>query len=92
MAPDDTAPTTPGSDPSSSATSSPAEGTPAPPVSEIERKLMSAAEELGTWLGTAERRAAEFLAQPAIAENLVRIRDTATRLLAQLEKGRERPR
>ena len=53
---------------------------------------MSAAEELGTWLGTAERRTAEFLAQPAIAENLVRIRDTATRLLAQLEKGRERPR
>jgi hypothetical protein len=63
------------------------------PVSEIEKKLMSAAEELGTWLGTAERKTTEFLGQQkAIAEQLVRIRDTAARLLAQIEKGRERSR
>jgi hypothetical protein len=63
------------------------------PVSEIEKKLMSAAEELGTWLGTAERKTTEFLSQQkTIADQLVRIRDTASRLLAQIEKGRERSR
>ena|SRR5690349_16731767 len=63
------------------------------PVSDIEKKLMSAAEELGTWLGTAERKTTEFLGQQTtIAEHLVRIRDTASRLLAQIEKGRERSR
>lgn len=63
------------------------------PVSEIERKLMSAAEELGTWLGTAERKTTEFVSQqPAITDTLTRIRDTASRLLAQIEKGRERSR
>jgi hypothetical protein len=63
------------------------------PVSEIERKLMSAAEELGTWLGTAERKTTEFIGQQGtIADHLVRIRDTASRLLAQIEKGRERSR
>jgi hypothetical protein len=60
------------------------------PVSEIEKKLMSAAEELGTWLGTAERKTIEFIAQqPKITDQLTRIRDTASRLLAQIEKGRE---
>ena len=63
------------------------------PVSEIEKKLMSAAEELGTWLGTAERKTTDFLGQQkTIADQLVRIRDTAVRLLAQIEKGRERSR
>jgi hypothetical protein len=63
------------------------------PVSEIEKKLMSAAEELGTWLGTAERKTTEFLGQQkTVADQLVRIRDTAARLLAQIEKGRERSR
>jgi hypothetical protein len=63
------------------------------PVSEIERKLMSAAEELGTWLGKAERKTTEFLGQQrTIADHLVRIRDTAAKLLAQIEKGRERSR
>ena len=63
------------------------------PVSEIEKKLMSAAEELGTWLGTAERKTIEFLGQQqTITDQLVRIRDTAGRLLAQIEKGRERSR
>jgi hypothetical protein len=63
------------------------------PVSEIEKKLMSAAEELGTWLGTAERKTTEFLGQQkGVADQLVRIRDTAARLLAQIEKGRERAR
>jgi len=68
-------------------------GTQGAPVSEIEKKLMSAAEELGTWLGTAERKTTEFIGQQkTIADQLVRIRDTATRLLAQIEKGRERSR
>jgi hypothetical protein len=62
------------------------------PASAIESKLLNIAEELGTWLGTAERKTTDFLAQPAIKDQLVRIRDTATRLLAQLEKGRERSR
>ena len=63
------------------------------PASEIEKKLMSAAEELGTWLGTAERKTTDFLGQQkTIADQLVRIRDTAARLLAQIEKGRERSR
>ena len=62
-------------------------------VSEIEKKLMSAAEELGTWLGTAERKTTEFLGQQkTIGDQLVRIRDTAAKLLAQIEKGRERSR
>ena len=62
-------------------------------VSEIEKKLMGAAEELGTWLGTAERKTTEFLGQQkTITDQLVRIRDTASRLLAQIEKGRERSR
>jgi hypothetical protein len=63
-------------------------------MSEIEKKLMSAAEELGTWLGTAERKATEFYnqQQPAITTQLEKIRDTAVRLLAQIEKGRHRDR
>ena len=70
-----------------------AEGRRSAPVSEIERKLMSAAEELGTWLGTAERKTTEFIGQQrTITDQLVRIRDTASRLLAQIEKGRERSR
>jgi hypothetical protein len=62
------------------------------PVSTIEKNLMNIAEELGTWLGTAERKTTDFLAQQNIKEHLVKIRDTATRLLAQVEKGRERSR
>lgn len=60
------------------------------PVSTIEKNLMTIAEELGTWLGTAERKTTDFLAQQNIKENLVKIRDTAARLLAQVEKGRDR--
>ena len=62
------------------------------PASAIESKLMNIAEELGTWLGTAERKTTDFLAQPAIKDQLVRIRDTASRLIAHVEKGRERSR
>jgi hypothetical protein len=69
------------------------EGAQGSAVSEIEKKLMSAAEELGTWLGTAERKTTEFLGQQkTITDQLVRIRDTAAKLLAQIEKGRERSR
>jgi hypothetical protein len=63
------------------------------PVSAIEKNLMQVAEELGTWLGTAERKTTDFLAQKkTITDHLVKIRDTAARLLAQVEKGRERSR
>ena len=62
------------------------------PVSVIEANLMRVAEELGTWLGTAERKTTDFLAQRDITEHLVKIRDTAARLLAQVEKARERSR
>jgi hypothetical protein len=53
---------------------------------------MKVAEELGAWLGTAERKTSDFLAQQNIKEQLIKIRDTAARLLAQVEKGRERSR
>ena len=63
------------------------------PVSAIEKNLMHVAEELGAWLGTAERKTTDFLAQQkTITEHLVKIRDTAARLIAQVEKGRERSR
>ena len=62
------------------------------PVSVIESRLMTIAEDLGTWLGTAERKTTDFIAQSDIKEQLIKIRDTATRLLAQVEKGRERSR
>ena len=62
------------------------------PVSAIETRLLKVAEELGTWLGTAERKTTDFLAQRDITEHLVKIRDTASRLLAQVEKARERSR
>ena len=63
------------------------------PVSAIERNLLQVAEELGAWLGTAERKTTEFLTQQkTISEHLVKIRDTAARLLAQVEKGRDRSR
>ena len=58
------------------------------PASVLESKLLSIAEELGTWLGTAERKTTDFLAQPAVKDQLVKIRDTASRLLAHVEKGR----
>jgi hypothetical protein len=62
-------------------------------VSAIEENLMKVAEELGTWLGKAERKTTEFLAQQkSMTDHLVTIRDTAARLLAQVEKGRERSR
>jgi hypothetical protein len=61
-------------------------------VSGIESKLMNIAEELGTWLGTAERKTTDFLAQQGVQDSLVKIRDTASRLIAHVEKGRERSR
>jgi hypothetical protein len=90
----DSAPIIPGADDAgSSASPAQQEAKSPPPVSEIERKLMSAAEELGTWLGTAERKTTEFFGQQTtIADQLVRIRDTAARLLQQIEKGRDRSR
>lgn len=63
------------------------------PVSAIERTLMNVAEELGALLGAAERKTTDMLShKKSISEQLVKIRDTAARLLAQVEKGRERSR
>ena len=63
------------------------------PVSTLEKNLLQVAEELGIWIGKAERKTTDFLAeQNTITDNLVKIRDTASRLLAQLEKARERSR
>jgi hypothetical protein len=62
------------------------------PVSAIEKNLMNIAQKLGAWLGTAERKTTDFLAQQNIKDHLVKIRDTAARLLGQIEKGRERSR
>ena len=61
-------------------------------ISAIEKNLMNIAEELGTWLGTAERKTTDFLTQQKLQDQLVKIRDTAARLLAQVEKGRDRSR
>ena len=61
-------------------------------ASALEENLMKIAEELGTWLGKAERKTTDLLNQQSIRDQLVRIRDTASRLLAQVEKGRERTR
>ena len=62
-------------------------------VSAIEENLMKIAEELGTWLGKAERKTTEYLSeQKSMTDHLVKIRDTAARLLAQVEKARERTR
>jgi hypothetical protein len=61
-------------------------------ASTIEKNLMKIAEELGAWLGKAERKTSDFIAQQNIADHLEKIRDTAARLLAQVEKGRERTR
>jgi hypothetical protein len=68
------------------------ESTGGAPVSAIEENLLRVAEELGAWLGTAERKTTELLAQQNIKEQLVKIRDTAARLIAQVERGRERTR
>jgi hypothetical protein len=64
-----------------------------------ESKLEGFAEDLGRLLGEAQNKAAGWLGQrKAIAEHLVGVRDTATRLLAQLgidtpaaQKRRGRP-
>jgi hypothetical protein len=74
----------PGTDPGAGADSTTA--------STIEKNLMKIAEELGAWLGRAERKTTDFISQQNIADQLEKIRDTAARLLAQVEKGRERTR
>jgi len=60
-----------------------------------EGKLEEFAEDLGKLLGHAQNKAESWLGQrKAIAENLIGLRDTATRLLAQLgvADGASRPR
>ena len=76
------------------ASAAPGTGSPeGAPVSALEKNLMQVAEELGTLLGKAERKTTDFLAQQTtITDHLVKIRDTASRLIAQVEKARERSR
>jgi hypothetical protein len=57
----------------------------AAPVAVAEGKLEAFAEDLGHLLGQAQNKAQNWLGQrKAIADHLVGVRDTATRLLAQL--------
>jgi hypothetical protein len=55
-------------------------------------KLEAFAEDLGNLLGQAQNRAETWLDQrKVIADHLVRVRDTATRLLGQLGLGESQP-
>jgi hypothetical protein len=70
----------------------------------FDKKVMDFAEDLGTLLGTAEKKATEWMAQrQSIEAQLIQIRDTASELLKKLaaggtevakavERGRERVR
>ena len=70
----------------------------------FEERVMNFAEDLGTLLGTAEKKATEWMSQrQSIEAQLIQIRDTATELLKKLaaggtevakavERGRERAR
>ena len=73
-------------------------------TSGFDQKVMTFAEDLGTLLGTAEKKATEWMSQrQSIEAQLIQIRDTATDLLKKLaaggtevakavERGRERAR
>ena len=57
------------------------------------RKVEEFAEDLGHLLGTAERKASEWLGQrTSVAAQLSKIRDTATAMLEQLGEGRAKGR
>ena len=54
-------------------------------VSAVEQKMVDFAEDLGGLLGSAEKKASEWLSQrQTVAEQLTRIRDTANELLNKL--------
>jgi hypothetical protein len=54
-------------------------------ASAVEQRMVSFAEDLGTLLGTAEKKATGWLSQrESVAEQLKRIRDTANDLLSKL--------
>lgn len=56
-------------------------------------KAEAFAEDLGHLLGTAERKASEWLGQrTSVAAQLAKIRDTATAMLEQLGEGRAKAR
>jgi hypothetical protein len=58
-----------------------------------ENKAEAFAEDLGRLLGTAERKASEWLNQrTSVAAQLAKIRDTAAAMLEQLGEGRARGR
>jgi hypothetical protein len=54
----------------------------------FDQKVMDFAEDLGTLLGTAEKKAAEWMSQrQSIEAQLIQIRDTASALLKKLAAG-----
>ena len=64
-----------------------------PEKSSAESKAEAFAEDLGRLLGTAERKASEWLKQrTSVAAQLAKIRDTATAMLEQLGEGRAKGR
>ena len=57
-------------------------------ASGLDQKLMDFAEDLGTLLGTAEKKAAEWMSQrQSIEAQLIQIRDTTSSLLKKLAAG-----
>src|SRR4029453_16652915 len=57
-------------------------------ASGLDQKLMGFAEDLGTLLGTAEKKAAEWMSQrQSIEAQLIQIRDTTSSLLKKLAAG-----
>jgi len=54
----------------------------------LDQKMMDFAEDLGTLLGTAEKKATEWMSQrQSIEAQLIQIRDTASLLLKKLAAG-----
>lgn len=54
----------------------------------FDQKVMDFAEDLGTLLGTAEKKAAEWMSQrQSIEAQLIQIRDTASALLKKIAAG-----
>jgi hypothetical protein len=58
-------------------------------TSEVERKLVAMAKQLGVFVGTVEAKADGWLDREVLAKEVGRIRDVATDLLAQVNRGRQ---
>ena len=61
-------------------------------MASAEEKLVDFAEDLGRMLGTAQRKADEWLGQRAtLTKRLMELRDTATGMLTRLQAGGDAP-